>query len=409
MQDSQVDINTRSNYAEEMTLTALQTLTLAALVVYFGHFLKRKIAFIDKYNLPSPVLGGFVISALLATLKSQEILTVTFTKSFEETLMIAFFASIGYSASFRLLKEGGKIVFYFLLLTIGGLLLQIGAGILAAKAMDLPALMGVMTGAVALTGGPGTALAFGPVFESAGVKGASAIGLTTAMGGILLGGLIGSPLATFLIQKKHLKAPRSMTQGPLSHEHTLKALPGKDLLYHFLALALIMGLGTTLSGWIKDLGVTLPIYIGSMVVAAIVRNIEDVKPVFELHGDWIEEIGSVALTLFIATALMSLRLDELKNAALPIFIFLVVQAILVALTAIGPGFWIAGKDYEGALMSAGYVGFMMGTTANAMANMSSLSQKYGPAPTAFLVVPVVGACFIDFINAAFITLCLNYF
>lgn len=392
-----------------MTLTSLQTLALAALVVYFGRFLKKKIHIIDKYNLPSPVIGGFLLAFLLAVLKSYDIFQITFTKAFEETLMIAFFASIGYSASFKLLKEGGRTVVFFLLLTVGGLLLQIFAGIAAAKAMGLHPLMGVLTGAVSLTGGPGTALAFGPVIEAAGVEGASAIGLTTAMGGIVLGGLIGTPLATYLIHKKRLKEYDHTLQVQADTMPFLKSKAGTDLLYHFLAFAFIMGIGTTLSAWINGQGVTLPIYIGSMIIAAIVRNIEDVKPVFKIQADWVEEIGSVALTLFIATAIMSLRLDELKNAALPILIFLGLQSVLVIITALGPAFWVAGKDYEGAIISAGYVGFMMGTSANAMANMSSLSQKYGAAPKAFLVVPLVGSCFIDFINAGFVTFCINFF
>ncbi|KHD88393.1 MAG: sodium:glutamate symporter [Bdellovibrio sp. ArHS] len=391
-----------------MELTALQTLAFSALVVYFGRFLKKKIHFIEKYNLPSPVIGGFVVALVLAILKSHGLFEIRFTKTFEETLMIAFFASIGYSASLKLLKEGGRTVVFFLALTVGGLILQILAGIGAAKAMGLHPLMGVLTGAVSLTGGPGTSLAFGPLFEAAGVQGASAIGLTTAMGGILLGGLVGTPLATHLINKRRLKASLGSEVDASSDAPVIQARIGSDLLYHFLAIALIMGFGTTLSSWINSLGITLPIYIGSMLIAALFRNIEDIKPVFKIKAEWIEEIGAVSLTLFIATAIMSLKLDELRHAALPILIFLTLQVVLVALTAIGPAFWVAGKDYEGAIISAGYVGFMMGTSANAMANMSSLAHKYGPAPKAFLVVPLVGSCFIDFINAALITFCINY-
>ncbi|MBO9666683.1 MAG: sodium/glutamate symporter [Bdellovibrio sp.] len=389
-----------------MTLTSFQTVALAALVVYFGRLLKRRIGLIEKYNLPAPVIGGFIVAIILSTLKSYDLFTLHFNKEFEVTLMIIFFASVGYSASMRLLKAGGRAVIGFLLLTIGGLLIQIFAGVGLSKIMGLHPLMGVMAGPVALTGGPGTALAFGPLFEQAGVHGASIIGLTTAMGGIVLGGLIGTPLATYLINKKNLiEAPKAAEE--LDEAHWLKALINRDLLLHVLAICLILGFGTTLSTWINSLGITLPIYIGSMIVAAIVRNIEDVKPIFKIEAPWIEELGSVALTLFIAMAIMSLRLEELRHAALPIIVFLIVQAVLVAITALGPVFWLAGKDYEASLIGAGYVGFMMGTTANAMANMSSLSQKYGPAPKAFLVVPLVGSCFIDFINAALITLCLN--
>ncbi|MFS4458640.1 sodium/glutamate symporter [Bdellovibrio sp. HCB2-146] len=393
-----------------MTLTSFQTLALAALVVYFGRWLKTKIHFIDKYNLPSPVIGGFITAGVLTVLKAHDIFVIHFDKAFEQALMIMFFTSVGYSASVRLLREGGRIVVFFLLLTIAGLLVQILAGIGVAKLMGLHPLMGVLTGAVALTGGPGTALAFGPPIEAAGVEGASAIGLTAAMGGILLGGLLGSPLATFLIHKKSLRENLHLHATERAAPKILQAHSGKDLLYNILALILIMGIGTTLSKWINDdLGITLPIYIGSMIIAALFRNIEDVKPVFKIDVDWIEEIGSVALTLFIAMAIMSLRLEELKNAALPILIFLGIQTILVAITALGPVFWVTGKDYEASVISAGYTGFMMGTTANAMANMSALSQRYGPAPKAFLAVPIVGSCFIDFINAALITFCLNYF
>lgn len=392
-----------------MILTSLQTLALAAGVVYFGHFLKRRIAFIDNYNLPSPVIGGFIVAILLAVLKSYGIFEITFTKAYEESLMIIFFASVGYSASLHLLKAGGKTVVFFLALTVVGLLGQIILGLIAAKVLDVHPLMGILTGAVSLTGGPGTALAFAPAFEKAGVEGAAVIGLTSAMGGILLGGLVGTPLATYLIRRKKLKEHHASLALQHDENTILKARSGKDILSHALGVCVIMGIGTTLGTWITGQGITLPVYIGAMVIAALFRNIEDAKPVFNLNPEWIEELGSVALTLFIATAIMSLRLDELRNAALPILVFLGLQTVLVIITALGPAFWVAGKDYEGAIISAGYVGFMMGTTANAMANMSSLSQKYGPAPKAFLVVPLVGSCFIDFINAALITVCLNYF
>lgn len=392
-----------------MSFTAIQTVGLAALVVYFGRYLKSKFHFIDKYNLPSPVVGGLLVAMVISFLKSQNLFSIEFDKTFETTLMIAFFASVGYAASFKLLKQGGRGVFYFLLLAIAGLILQIVAGMSAAKIMDLNPLVGVLTGPVALTGGPGTALAFAPAFAAIGIKNASVIGLTTAMGGIVLGGLVGAPLATYLINKRNLKSDKSVVNVKVDDSQLLKFVPGRDLLYHALGLCLILGLGTTLSSWISSLGVTLPIYIGSMVIAAAFRNIEDATSVFKIKSEWIEEIGSVSLTLFIAMAIMSLRLEELQNAAGPILIFLLVQTLLVVLTALGPVMWIAGNNYESAVIAAGYTGFMMGTTANAMANMQSLTQKYGPAPKAFLIVPLVGSCFIDFINAAAITFCLNVF
>ncbi|QDK44523.1 sodium/glutamate symporter [Bdellovibrio sp. ZAP7] len=392
-----------------MSFTALQTVAIAALVVYFGRYLKAKFHFIDEYNLPSPVIGGLLVALVISFLKSQNLFSIEFDKTFETTLMIAFFASVGYAASFKLLKKGGRGVLYFLLLAVGGLALQIIAGMSAAKIMGLNPLVGVLTGPVALTGGPGTALAFAPSFAALGIENASVIGLTTAMGGIVLGGLVGAPLATYLINKRNLESNKSTEDVKVDESQLLKFVPGRDLLFHALGLCLILGLGTTLSSWISSWGVTLPIYIGSMVIAAVFRNIEDATSFFKIKSEWIEEIGSVSLTLFIAMAIMSLRLEELQNAAGPILIFLIVQTLLVVLTALGPVMWIAGNNYESAVIAAGYTGFMMGTTANAMANMQSLTQKYGPAPKAFLIVPLVGSCFIDFINAGAITFCLNVF
>ncbi len=392
-----------------MSFTSIQTVAIAALVVYLGRYLKSRLTFIDKYNLPSPVIGGLLVAILISFLKSQNLFVIEFDKAFEPSLMIAFFASVGYAASFRALKQGGRAVFYFLLMAIGGLILQIIAGVGAAKLMGLHPLLGVLTGPVALTGGPGTALAFAPSFAAVGVENAPVVGITTAMGGIILGGLVGAPLATYLINKRNLKNKVSTAAAQEHESKYLKSFPGRDLLLQVLGICLIMGLGTALSSWINSLGITLPMYIGSMVVAALFRNIEDATGFFKIKDDWIDEIGSVALTLFIAMAIMSLRLEELQNAALPILVFLLLQTILVVLTALGPVMWVAGNNYEAAVISAGYTGFMMGTTANAMANMQSLSQKYGPAPKAFLVVPLVGSCFIDFINAGAITLCLNVF
>lgn len=390
-----------------MIIPAIQTLACAALVVYFGRFLKRKIHFIDKYNLPSPVIGGFVAAAVIAVLKSCEIIHIDFENDFQTPLMIAFFASVGYAASFRLLKAGGKAVILFLALSLCGLLLQIFVGMGVAYSFGEPLLLGVLTGPVALTGGPGTAMAFGPEFEKAGVEGATAIGLAAAMVGILLGGLIGTPLSTWLINRHGLRGGDKDRDDHQEHG-VLKTEVGKGLLRHFLMLSLIMGFGTLISGWIDSHGITLPAYIGAMMVAAVVRNIEDVRPVFHISPEWVEEIGSVALVLFIALATMTLQLQELRDAAFMLFVFMVVQSLFVLLVAGGPAFWVSGRDYDAAVMSAGYVGFMMGTTANAMANMSSLTRKYGVSPKAFLVIPLVGSCFIDFFNAGIVTFCLNY-
>jgi glutamate:Na+ symporter, ESS family len=393
-----------------MILNALETLAAAALVILLGAQIKKWIPSFEKYNLPTPVVGGFVAALFLLLLKSTLNFSVDFDLTFQEPLMIAFFASIGYNASYALLKAGGKSVFKFFIITVGALVLQIALGMASAYAFGYNPLVGVLTSAAALTGGPGTALAFAPLFEQHGILGASTLGLTSAMGGIIIGGMLGSPVATHLIKKYRLNPQADDVPTVLPHQNDQNSsLASLDFLKHGVVVTLMLGFGTALSIWINNVGITLPIYIGSMIAAAVFRNIDDVTNIFNINVDLVEEIGSVALTFFIAMAIMSLDLYQLKNAALAIVIFLILQSALTVLLTILFVFRLTGKDYDAAVISGGFIGFMMGTTANAMANMNSISKKYGPSSRAYLVVPLVGTCFIDFVNAALIVACINFF
>lgn len=401
-----------------MEINALQTLAIAAAVILLGRFIKNKWTTLESYNLPTPVVGGLIIAVLLLILKTVFQWTVKFDLQFREPLMIAFFASIGYSASLRSLKLGGKAVVFFFMITIAALLLQTGLGILAAQLFGFHALVGVLTSAVSLTGGPGTALAFAPVFETHGVANAATLGLSSAMGGIIIGGLIGTPITTYLIQKfKLTPSSDEPSDSTFPHEDPRESLADLDdkpqfftqnSLKHIIGLLLIMGIGTWISSWINNTGITLPIYIGSMISAAIIRNIDDFSQWFHIEENSIEEIGNVCLSLFIAMSIVTLDLSQLQNTAAAILIFLILQSLLTALLALLLVFSTMGKDYDSAVISGGFIGFMMGTTANAMANMNSITQKYGPSRKAYLVVPLVGTCFIDFVNAALVTFCLNF-
>jgi ESS family glutamate:Na+ symporter len=393
-----------------MNLNALQTLAAAALVILLGGQIKKWIPTLEKYNLPTPVVGGFIAALVLLLAKSTLDFAIHFDLTFQEPLMIAFFASIGYNASYALLKAGGKSVFKFFIITVCALVLQVALGMISAWAFGYNPLVGVLTSAAALTGGPGTALAFAPLFEQHGVVGATTLGLTSAMGGIIIGGMIGSPVSTYLIKKFNLRPHSDVPQTILPHENDkMSSLQSLDFLKHGIVIALMLGFGTALSMWINSMGITLPIYIGSMIAAAVFRNIDDVTNIFNINVDLVEEIGSVSLTFFIAMAIMSLDLYQLKNAALAIVIFLILQSVLTALLTVFFVFRWTGKDYDAAVISGGFIGFMMGTTANAMANMNSISKKYGPSTRAYLVVPLVGTCFIDFVNAALIVACINFF
>lgn len=393
-----------------MQLNPLQTLAAAALVILLGTLIKKMIPVLEKYNLPTPVVGGFLAALGLLLAKSTINFQMRFDLTFQEPLMIAFFASIGYNASYALLKAGGKRVLQFFVITVIALILQIALGMASAYLFGYNPLVGVLTSAAALTGGPGTALAFAPIFQAHGIESAATLGLTSAMGGIIIGGMLGSPVSTYLIRKYELKARNNEPKPVLPHQNDeLSSLQSLDFMKHGVVISLILGLGAVISMGINNLGITLPIYIGAMVAASVFRNIDDIYNIFQINVDLVEEIGNVALTFFIAMAIMSLDLYQLKNAALAIIIFLVLQSVLTVLLTIIFVFRTTGKDYDAAVISGGFIGFMMGTTANAMANMNSITKKYGPSTRAYLVVPLVGTCFIDFVNAMLITGCINFF
>lgn len=405
-----------------MSFTGLQTLALAAIVIIIGQFLVKRVSFLNRYNFPSPVVGGLLFALFFLLGKEIFAFEIQFEKTFQEPLMISFFASLGFGASWISLRKGGRDVLFFLFISTLFLLAQIGLGVGIAVALGMPSVSGILMSSVALAGGPGTSLAFAPLFESAGVVNASTLGLTTALGGILLGGILGTPLGTYLIKKNKLPTSETFVTRK---EIKISSTESSDLAFseigieahessnsdafikHVLALILFVGVGTYVAPIFTQMGITLPVYIGSMLVAALVRNLDDQFKIFGLKEELLEQIGSVCLSVFIAMAIVTLDLSQLKNAAIPVIVSLLLQGLLVVAGSLFLIYKFMGKNYEAAIISSGFVGFMMGTTANALANMSSLTRKYGIAPKAFLVVPLVGSCFIDFINAAFITALVN--
>jgi ESS family glutamate:Na+ symporter len=333
--------------------------------------------------------------------------------------MIAFFTTIGFGASLSLLKVGGPQVLRFFVLATVFAVVQNVVGILMALGFGLHPLFGVLAGSVTLTGGPATGLAFAPLFEEAGVMGASSVAIAVAIGGIVAGGLVGGPAGTLLIERGGIATPRR--RGPVKVDVTpikddvdvtLPALADDPddawpILKNLVAILVAMWVGHWVSRGFAALGMTLPAYIGAMLVAAAIRNLDDVTGWIGLSHRFVNAFGIVTLTLFLVMALMTLKLWELAGLVLPLVAILVVQVGIAALVAVGPVYRMMGRNYESAVMSGGFIGFMLGTTANAMAVMRALVERYGPAPRAFLVAPIVGAFFIDFTNALIITLFLN--
>jgi glutamate:Na+ symporter, ESS family len=408
-----------------LVLDLVSTVALAGVVLFLGYGLRRLVPGLALVNIPAPVIGGFLVATVMAISYQWGLQLVKFDTALQTPLQNAFFTSIGFAASLQLLKHGGPLVVRFFLFATVIAVLQnvIGAGV--AYALGEAPLLGVLAGSVTLTGGPATGLAFAPLFEQAGIQGAATVAVMAAMAGIVCGGLIGAPIATFLIARQRIRVPgggvAAGTIDPATRvvesqvpEPAVAIPAGEDveafiLLKHLVLMLVAMWVGGFVSRALTGVGWTLPSYIGAMLVAAVMRNADDALGVFKLSQQTLDDLGTVALSLFLAMALMTLRLWELANLAIPLTVILVAQVALVAVVAallVPP---VMGRDYESVVMAGGFVGFMLGTTANAMANMSALAERYGPAPKAFLTVPLVGAFFIDFVNAMLITLCLNLF
>jgi ESS family glutamate:Na+ symporter len=407
-------------------LNLIDTVAFAGIILFLGYGLCRRIKPLSRYNIPAPVVGGLLVALATLIARHYGLSLFTFDTTLQEPLMIAFFTTIGFGASLRLLKVGGpQVLLFFIIATVAAIFQNVlGAGL--AVLLGLKPLFGVLAGSVTLTGGPATGLAFAPLFEKAGVTGASTIAVAAAMFGIISGGLIGGPLGTFLIERHKLRKPAAKSRNisvpttddiveaaTLDPKETVSS--GEDdreayiLLKNTVVLLVAMWIGSWLSQGFAALHFTLPAYIGAMFVAAIIRNLDDLTGLIGLSQKTMDEFGHVSLSLFLVMALMTLKLWELAGLVLPLIIVLVGQVILIALLCLGPVFRLMGRDYESAVMSSGFCGFMMGTTANAMANMKVLVDKFGRAPRAFLVVPMVGAFFIDFTNALLITVFLNIF
>jgi ESS family glutamate:Na+ symporter len=405
------------------TLDLINTVAFGGAALFVGHGVRRFVPALAWYNVPAAVIGGLLVAVALWVARSRGVDLMAFDTRLQAPFMIAFFTTVGFGASLSLLRVGGpQVVLFFALSTVLAVAQNV-VGILIAMPMGMHPLFGVLNGSVTLTGGPATGLAFAPAFEQAGVRGAATVAVAAAMVGIVSGGLIGGPVGTILIERYRLRRRRgSVTHDELPiatqiveaqlHEPPADTAPlGEDkesyaLLKALVVILIAMWIGSGLSAWFTRIGITLPAYIGAMIVAAVIRNADDATALIGLSQRTIDDLGSVALSLFLVLALMTLRLWELAGLALPMVAILVVQVVLIAAVC-WPMFRVMGRDYDAAVMAAGLCGFMLGTTANAMANMEALVERYGPAPRAFLVVPMVGAFFIDFTNAIIITVCLN--
>ncbi|MEY2625479.1 MAG: sodium/glutamate symporter [Gammaproteobacteria bacterium] len=399
----------------------IQTLALGGVALFVGFSLIKAIPVLGRYNIPAAVVGGLLVALLITSLRVTDTATLSFDTSLQTPLMTAFFTSIGLSASVTLLRAGSGQALVFLALASILAVVQNLIGIAVAMAFGEAPLLGVLMSSTALTGGPATALAFAPQFAAAGVPAAESLAIAAAMAGIVLGGLFGGPIATRLLVRHGLeRSVRRTTRDASESVEVTTRLPDRadqeqgdedgvrEALKALTVLLVAMAFGGVLSAGFVQAGLTLPGYVGAMLVGALIRNIDDRTGWIRIPQDLASKVGAACLTLFLVVALMNLKLWELASLALPLIVNLVLQLIVVALFCAWVVFRVMGRDYDAAVMSGGFTGFMLGTTANAMAVMRTIVERFGPAPRAFLVAPIVGAFFIDFTNAVIITTFLNF-
>ncbi len=399
-------------------LDFVSTLAAAGVVLLLGQALQRRLLPLSRHNVPAPVVGGLFVALAITALRATGHEPVRFDTTLQAPLMIAFFTAIGFAASLPLLRAGGPALAACLGLATALAVLQNLVGGAVARLLGVTPLLGVIAGALTLAGGPATGLAFAPLFERAGVSGAATLAIAAAMTGIVAAGIVGGPLGTWLVEWQRPAAPEAAaattrapaqpaTAPPAGAADRAGLVPSYALLKAVVVLVSAMAIGSVVSAGVAATGLTLPGYVGAMLVAATLRNVDDATGWLDLPHALLAELGQVALALFLSMALMTLRLWELAGLALPLAVILAVQVVFTTAVCLWPAFRLFGGDYEAAVTTSGFCGFMLGTTANAMANMDALVDRYGPAPRAYLVVPIVGGFFIDFTNALVITAFLN--
>lgn len=388
----------------------MQTTAIAIIMLYIGKFLRSKINFFEKFCIPAPVIGGFSFAIIHLILKSNGIAQFEMDTTLKDPFMMVFFTSIGIGANLETLKKGGKGFIIFLILSVVLVALQNIAGMALAKGLGDSSLLGLVCGSITMVGGHGTAAAWGPELEAQGLPAGEVVALASATFGVIMGSLIGGPIGSARIKRHNLKPnPKYMqTAEEIVIEET-RDLTAEDFLKVFALIFCSVGLGAILKNFlqenvsIKGVPLNLPEYVAAMIFAGIYVNTLGKKEAFKMDQRANDICGSIGLNVFLSIALITIDLSALKAVAGHMLIILAVQTLLMALFAYFVTFKVMGSDYDAAVLAGGMCGFGMGATYNALANMDSITEKYGPAPEAYFILPMVGAFAIDIINVLMIT------
>ncbi len=394
----------------QISLDMYQTLGMAVAVLFFGVFLKKRIKFLETFCIPSPVVGGLIFAIVSCILYATGILEISFDETLKNVCMVIFFTSVGFQANLKVLKSGGLSLVVFLVCVIVLIISQNLVSVGLAKLVGVSPLIGLSTGSIPMVGGHGTAGAFGPVLEDLGISGASTLCTAAATFGLVAGSLMGGPIGRRLILKHDLlktavmEDDATLVEDEKKHKRSVSMYAPATY-----QIAIAMGLGTIVSWALSKTGMTFPIYIGAMIVAAAMRNISEHTNLFTVNMGEINDIGGICLSLFLGIAMITLKLWQLASLALPLLILLAGQVALMFVFTYFVLFNVMGRNYDAAVLAAGTCGFGMGATPNAMANMQALTEKYVPSVKAYLLVPIIGSMFADFLNSLTITFFINLF
>ena len=417
-----------------LSLDMIQTAGIGALALIVGMFLTRKVSFLQKYCIPSPVSGGIIFSLLTLALYAWFDIEVSFDGTLKDIFMLAFFTSVGFQCDLRVIKKGGKPLIVMLVLLVILITAQNLTAVGLTRLLGVNPLIGMAAGSISMTGGHGTAGGFASVLEGMGLQGAGTFGMAAATFGLIAGSMMGGPLAEKIISKKlvheQMQEPDEEIDPAMSGIESDEASPSgrakrvstneqefQQYAKASYCILLVMGGGTVLSWLFAKMGVTFPTYFGALILAALARNLLGLIR-YKEEGRWqkgeklldmerIVSVGNICLSMFLGMAMVSLRLWELQSLALPVIVILSSQVVLMAVFAYYLAFPLLGRNYDAAILCAGLCGFGLGATPNAMANMSAVCYKFRYTVRPFLIVPIIGAMFTDLINTGIITLFLS--
>lgn len=409
-----------------LELDMLQTAGLGALALVLGMCLTRRVKWLQRFCIPSPVSGGIVFSVVSLMLYKLWNVELVFDGTLKDVFMLVFFTSVGFQSNLKVLRRGGSTLLLMLGVLAFIIVVQNVLPLGIAWIMGVNPLVGMAAGSISMAGGHGTAGGFSAVLEGMGLSGAGTIAMAAATFGLIMGSVTGGPLAERLIRTKltaeHLE-PKDYEVDPamagLESDEASPAGRAKHISSNeqefqqyakaTYALLIVVAAGSLMSWLLQQTGVTFPTYFGALIVAAIVRNVaEACKLTPKMELDKIVSVGNICLSVFLGMAMVSLKLWELESLAFPLVVMLVAQVVAMALIAYFVAFNILGRDYDAAVLVAGICGFGLGATPNAMANMSAVCYKYHYSVKPFLIVPIIGAMFVDLINTGFITMFLNW-